>query len=454
MNATLLTAPTSSDPRLVWALGLGLVLFGALLCSATTASAAPSTVRVQAVMGQPLILANRTNRGWLRVSMTGQRSWRRAPLNVAIVLDRSGSMGGDKIRAARKAAIETVRRLRPQDIVSVVTYDSVVRVVVPATRATHKNRIIRAISRVRPGGATALFAGVATGAAELRKFRRNDRVNRIILLSDGQANSGPSTPGALASLGANLAREGISVSTVGMGLGYNEDLMSRLAASSDGNHAFVESPRDLARIFDAEFGDMQAVVAQNLDVRVRFSQGVRPLRVLGRDARIFGQQVSTRLGQVYGEQEKYLLIEVELPPMQAGWMRPVAQVSVGFTTLDGARRGRVERSVSVKSTHSAAEVARRTRAGVMVAAAEMVANERNKTALSLRDAGKVHEARRMLRANTRLLHKQAKQYRSKRLNRLGNINQDNSRNLEKRAWRKTRKQMRKTQHEFDNQQSY
>src|SRR4029450_1790476 len=90
------------------------------------------------------------------------------------------------------------------------------------------------------------------GAAAVRKFLDRQRVNRIILLSDGQANVGPSSPGDLGNLGASLIKEGISVTTLGLGLDYNEDLMTQLARRSDGNHYFIENSSDLARRFGYE----------------------------------------------------------------------------------------------------------------------------------------------------------------------------------------------------------
>jgi len=98
-----------------------------------------------------------------------------------------------------------------------------------------------------------LFAGVASGAAEVRKFLERGAVNRVILLSDGQAYIGPSSPMELADLGRSLGKESISVSTLGVGPGYNEDLMMQLAAASSGNHVFVEVEASLVAIFNREF---------------------------------------------------------------------------------------------------------------------------------------------------------------------------------------------------------
>ena len=113
-------------------------------------------------------------------------------------------------------------------------------------------------------------------------------MNRVILLSDGQANVGPKSATELGELGMSLGKEGISVTTIGLGAGYNEDLMANLAGYSDGNHAFVENAEDLVRIFNYEFGDVLSVVAQDLVIRIQLMDGVRPMRLLGRDGEILG----------------------------------------------------------------------------------------------------------------------------------------------------------------------
>src|SRR5205085_8842601 len=124
-------------------------------------------------------------------------------------------------------------------------------------------RLEEAICSIEAGGNTALHGGVSRGAAEIRRHLDDGHyVNRIILLSDGLANVGPSTPEELGRLGTSLMKEGISVTTIGLGLGFNEDLMTRLAQRSDGNTYFVESSADLPRIFAAELGDVLNVVAR------------------------------------------------------------------------------------------------------------------------------------------------------------------------------------------------
>jgi Ca-activated chloride channel family protein len=413
------------------------------------------SVQLSAQLGTPVVLADAPARAFLKVGVTGTRPARgeqRTPANIAIVLDKSSSMGGRKIVEARRAAELAVQALGARDVVSVVTFDSVVDVVVPATEVIEKDAIVAAIRRINPSGSTALFGGVAIGAAQLRKVLDPNRVNRVILLSDGEANVGPSSPGELAQLGRSLAEEGISVTTIGLGLSYNEDLMTQLARASDGNHAFVKDAGDLARIFEYELGDVLSVVAQDVDLRIDLANGVLPVRVLGRDALIDGRTVRTSINQIYAEQEKFVLLEVDVTPTAAGRTRSLAEVAVNYADpMRGARGASTER-VNLKASRSRAAVAEQTNEDVMVAATELIATDAVQLAMALRDQGKLGEAREVLEHNAQLLDEKAKKYRSKRLERQRELNVDFSENLNDGRWNETRKQMQDETHAVELQQ--
>jgi len=248
----------------------------------------------------------------------------RPAVNLAIVLDRSGSMSGSKLEKAKEAAIEALRHLGPQDIFAVVVYDHNVQTVVPAQSARNMEWIEARIRKIRPGGNTALFGGVSQGAAEVRRNLGGGYVHRIILLSDGLANVGPSSPQDLGRLGAALIKENISVTTVGVGVDYNEDLMTSLSQSSDGNSYFVESSFDLPRIFTSELGDVLNVVAKKVQLIIECPDGVRPLKIIGRQGRIRGRQAELYLNQLYGNQEKYALLEVEISGGRSGENKEIA----------------------------------------------------------------------------------------------------------------------------------
>ena len=152
----------------------------------------------------------------------------------------------------------------------------------------------------------------------MRKYKEPRRLNRVVLLSDGQANVGPSRPEEFAALGRAAAAQGISVSTIGLGLGYNEDLMLQLARASDGNHAFAREPTDLVQIFNKEFDDVLASCAQTVSIDIELKPGVRVVRALSRDGTIEGQRAQFRMNQVYAATEHYVLMEVEARQV-SGW---------------------------------------------------------------------------------------------------------------------------------------
>ncbi len=303
---------------------------GSLVSSALAAD----SVQLRLDIDRLVLPARTTDTAIIKVALDGVKLPRREvrpPVNLALVIDRSGSMSGDKIAKAREAALEAVRQLAADDIVSVIAYDSRVETLVPAQRVGNRRRLEEAIRGLEATGNTALYGGVVRGADEVRRFSEDGRyVNRVILLSDGQANVGPSSPEELGRLGASLMREGIAVTTIGLGLGFNEDLMTRLAQRSDGNTYFVEDSSDLPRIFAAELGDVLNVVARRVVIEIEFPEGVRPLRFVGRDGEIRERKAELKLSQIYGGQEKFALIEVEVSPAEAGREREIARARVNY----------------------------------------------------------------------------------------------------------------------------
>lgn len=416
-----------------------------------------SRVTFNAELGTPVVRANQIQKTYMKISLTGFEIQRqqRTPVNIALVLDQSGSMSGEKIARARDAAMMVVDFLEPDDIVSVVTYDDTVNVVVPATRISDKQMIKNRIRSIRSGGSTALFAGVVKGADEVRKFFSRQRVNRVILLSDGLANVGPSSTQELGELGMSLGRDAISVTTIGLGLGYNEDLMTQLASYSDGNHAFVENAYDLNRVFESEFGDVLSVVAQEVYVEIHCAPGIRPVRVLGRDAKIVGQTIYTRLNQLYSKQEKYFLVEVEVPAGIEGRTKDVASVDVSYLNLKTQQKDKMQRSVAVSYSDSEEKVKGAQREEVMEKAVIQVANETSKQAVKLRDEGKVQQAKQLLESNAEFLSRGASDYDSQALKDLEQQTLEDAEKLDDaKEWNRTRKSLKSRQYKLKTQQSY
>jgi Ca-activated chloride channel family protein len=430
------------------------------LTLATAAPAQAGDVRLDARLSTPTMMAGTKQTAWLRVQLEGLADpapkLARPAINLAIVVDQSGSMQGSKIEQAREAALIAVGRLSPDDFVAVVAYDTTVRVVVPATRASDRRLIEAGIRSIRANGDTALFAGVAKGAEEVRKFLDPRRVNRVLLLSDGLANVGPSSPAELGALGASLAREGIAVTTFGVGLGYNEDLMTELARRSDGNHAFIENAAELPRYFDLELGTATAVIGRDVDLRLRFPAGVRPLRTLGRTAEVFGAEVRASMSQIYAGQKQVLLVEVELPPGVARDEQVMASVKVGFSDLATSTTQVREAEARVRYTLDRAAVEAAEERAVSVNVVELLANEESERAVALRDQGRVQEARELLMRNSAYIDENDRRYNAPTLKKLKQKTDKSAKNVDAEgdAWSRERKDMRKQQYDFEQNSLY
>ena len=418
-----------------------------------------ATIDFNVSLATPVIKAGRAQTAFLKVGMTGfalPSQGDRPPANVALVIDKSGSMAGDRIARAKQAATMAVNSMGANDLISIIAFDNTVEVVIPATKVTDKPQIARAIQGIHASGGTGLFAGVSKGAAEVRKFLDKNRVNRVILLSDGQANIGPSSPAELGQLGAALGRQGISVTTIGLGTDYNEDLMTQLSGFSDGNHSFVENARDLERIFQREFGDVASVVAQEVELTIRLKHGIRPVRILGREGEISTDTVRLRMNQLYSQQEKYVLVEVEIPAGRAGERLDLASMDIRYTNMQSRTQDKLSRSLAVSFSNSDEVVARATDKKAMVSAVEQVANTKNKQAVTLRDQGKMEEAKKLMDETASFLSSNRQVLGGKDGEGLKQMEAETRKQAETidrgDNWNVQRKGMREFQYKIDNQQ--
>ncbi|MCC9656816.1 vWA domain-containing protein [Rhodopirellula halodulae] len=385
-----------------------LMSLAAIMAVAPLHRAHADQVKLDVRLVHPVMKAGEKQNNHLRIALTGfemKSDKERPPVNVALVLDHSGSMSGQKLARAKEAAEAAIDRLSDNDIVSVVLYDSNVTVLVPATKATDRSSIKQKIRGIQAGSSTALFAGVSKGAAEVRKFLAEEQVNRVILLSDGLANVGPKSPQELEGLGRSLMKESISVSTLGLGSGYNEDLMVALASVGGGNHAFIEDADSLVAVFNQEFDGLLSVVANEFDIVVELDQSVRPVRMIGSEGDIEGQTIRIPLAQLYANQERYFIVETEVSPGEDGATRDLAEVSVEYRNLQTETKEKLTSSIQVRFNNEEKVVEESTDLEVFAYCSLLLTTERNREATALRDAGQVDEARQLLEQNTALLKK-------------------------------------------------
>jgi Ca-activated chloride channel family protein len=176
-------------------------------------------------------------------------------LSIALVIDRSGSMAHGKLHAAKACAQDLVARLHPQDEVSLVVYDDEVQVPLPLTSVAQARHSIDAVlACIDSGGSTDLHGGWIAGAQQLAPRTGQGRMCRVILLSDGQANHGVTSEDEISQQVRMLAQSGVTTTTVGIGSGFNESLMTAMAVAGQGNAHYGDRAEDLAEPFDAELG--------------------------------------------------------------------------------------------------------------------------------------------------------------------------------------------------------
>ncbi|HEU5430446.1 MAG TPA: VWA domain-containing protein [Thermomicrobiales bacterium] len=284
----------------------------------------------------------------VRIETRGAAS-ARAPLDLALVVDRSGSMAGGKLDLAKQAIDEALRRLGDDDRVAVVAYDDqidLLQELAPATpRVVARSRLL--LAGIEPRGATNLAGGWLTGCRELTLApAEQGRVRRALLLTDGQANVGVVDPGELAARAAELRRMGIGTTTLGLGLGFDEDLLSAMAEAGGGNFHFIADAGELAACFDREARELTAIAGLGVTFGLSLPPGMTAelLNALPTEARANGLVVN--VGDVALGATIDLVFAIHFDPSPVGTVRRLG-ASLRWTNATGASRRRDFRSPAV-----------------------------------------------------------------------------------------------------------
>ncbi|MCF2146261.1 VWA domain-containing protein [Desmonostoc muscorum LEGE 12446] len=323
----------------------------------------------------------------------------RRNLNLSLVIDRSGSMAGAPLHHALRAAESVVDQLEPDDILSVVVYDDEVDTVITPQAVTNKAALKNSINKVRAGGITNLSGGWLKGCEHVKNQLNPQKINRVLLLTDGHANMGIQDPKILTATSGQKAEEGITTTTLGFDQGFNEDLLIGMARAANGNFYFIQSVDEATEVFSIELDSLRAVIGQNLKVTVELADGVSlvdtlSLAKVSHDA---GQTVIT-LGELYEGEDKLLGLSLEISSAQLGEL-PVMKLhysadvvqndviqSVSGTADIVAKVGTVEEAALASSSHIILELSRLTIA------------KAKETALNLAEHGRHEEAEQILRA--------------------------------------------------------
>lgn len=279
------------------------------------------------------------------------------PINMALVVDRSGSMAGPKLENARAAARRLVDGLREGDRLAIVTYGSDVTVLVPSTviNETTRASLRRAIDHIEDRGGTYLSGGFERGRDLVLANEISGMVSRMILISDGQANEGITSPFQLASLARSARDRGVHVTTMGVGLDFNEDVMTAMAEHGGGHYYFIEDATSMAAIFSRELSTLTAAVASRAQVTITLAQGVQLEELYGYAFKQTGDKVVVELPDVYAGQRRKIMARLSVPAGTAG-QRDVASVQLAYVDAGSGRAAAVTTTARVTVTDDEREV--------------------------------------------------------------------------------------------------
>lgn len=269
----------------------------------------------------------------------------RAPVNVAIAIDRSGSMKGQRLANAIAAARGMLSRLRPDDTISLVAYDDRAELLVAPTTVDRVDRLgfERALSGLTSGGHTCISCGLDLARAQVRQ--RGGAINRILLLSDGVANRGLTTVPELRLLGDVARSEQTAITSIGVDLEYDERMLFAVSQASNGNHYFVEDPTGLPAVFEREAADLVGTMADRVDVDVELLPGVELLEVIARGHREEGSRVALSFGSLGAGEDRSALLRVRVPAGAGG--RALADVRLRYRDLTRDREEQAAGRVGV-----------------------------------------------------------------------------------------------------------
>lgn len=237
------------------------------------------------------------------------------PLDLVVVLDRSGSMKGRKINDAKRAVINLLGRMSPRDRMSIITYSNGVEILSGLLPMNQDSReyLSSIVNRIYSGGGTNLGGGLKSGIDMLMGTKTTGRQRKIILISDGLANHGTTSPSALGAMAGNAAEFNLTVSTVGVGYDFNEVLMTTIADHGSGNYYFLENPQAFADVFEKEFNTARNVAAAGIEIRVPLDDGLQLKSAGGFPFKVRNNVALVRPGVLMAGQQRRIFLSYRIP---------------------------------------------------------------------------------------------------------------------------------------------
>ncbi|ADO71050.1 vWA domain-containing protein [Stigmatella aurantiaca] len=347
---------------------------------------------------------------FVTVDITGQEvpGARRSPVNLALIIDRSGSMSGYKLEQAKQAARHLVTLLKDDDRLAIVHYGSDVKSL-PGLQATPANRerMIQYIEGIWDEGGTNISAGLLAGQAQVETARSDYRVNRLILISDGQPTEGSTDEGSLKQVVKDIRTRGITVSSIGVGTDFNEDLMQAFAEYGAGSYGFLEDAGKLATLFQKDLQQASTQVARNVELSFELPQGIALGEVLGYRANTAGSTVRVALTDFSAGQTERVVARVVVTGSRVGQAVDVTGLKLAYTDLLKDKTVETASRLSAMVTDQREEVlARQDKDATVYATRARSAQNLQKAAEALKK-GRREEAKQFIQQNQQMFQEAA-----------------------------------------------
>ncbi len=307
--------------------------------STGSATSHDGSIKMVGRLSHPYVTVGRSDL-FATVDLTGVEvpGAERSPVNLALVIDRSGSMTGVKLDQAKAAARQLVGQLRPEDRLTVIHYGSDVKAM-PGLLATeaHKGEMLRFIDGIWDDGGTNIGAALATARDQLTASAAGYRVNRAILITDGQPTEGMTEPGALAQLAGEVRRNGISVSAIGVGADFNENLLQQLAERGSGAYGYLQDTSQLATLFQKDLLQASTTVARDVELAFTLPDGVELGEVLGYRTIQVGRTVKVAMPDFAAGQVERVVARLTVTAPGAGQAFDVTALDLTYSDLLASR---------------------------------------------------------------------------------------------------------------------
>ena len=255
------------------------------------------------------------------------------PLNVAVVLDRSGSMNGEPLHYVKMATKVLANQLNPDDRFSLTMYDSSIDTLIKPTLMQDIRSLDAVIDTIEAGGMTFLSGGYEKGCQDAKEYVSKDTITRVMLLTDGLANEGITNPEQLAQLASIQKKNGITTSTIGVGEGYDEFLLGRMAEYGGGSTYFIEDPDNAPSVFKEELGYLKSMAASQVSLTFKPKEQGLTFEQLNTYKKNTNESYS--LGDFFSGQSKSILFEMGLPPMPLGENTHIGDVEITYRSTTG-----------------------------------------------------------------------------------------------------------------------